>query len=215
MFPEYVVKWPGTSQYKINYANLVTYRDESRYSSLMPWHLASFNDVLTRYGPRIMDVRKIVDGTAHIGVDTIFLSKYYSYAKMTAVEINPDVCEILRRNLRQQVDWEVYICCSDFLAYMKSIPDVDLVYLDPPWGGPAYRKESNVVLKLGDRLIEDVVADLLKKVKWVVVKAPLNFIPSHTLSDKNKHIVYKLPSNTNDPRDPRRSPSYSLYIMRH
>lgn len=214
-FPDYVINWNWdiTSKYKMNYTRFVTYKDVSRYSSLMPWHLMSFEHVLNTHGPSVSVIKRVVDGTAHIGVDTVFLSNYYNRAETAAVEIDPDVCEILKYNLKQQLDWKVDVHCTDFLTYMKTMPSVDLVYLDPPWGGPGYRKESNVVLKLGDELIEDVVASLLKKVRWVIVKTPLNFTPKHTMTTKHRHVVYKLPPDATDPTDRRGIPSYSLFIL--
>lgn len=224
-FPDYVIKSNRTvnSEYGPNYGKLTTYGDVSRYSSLMPWHLLSLTHVLSEYGPPISEIRHIVDGTAHIGVDSIFLSNFFRRAvRVVAVEIDPTVCHILKKNIESVgKKFDILPVCDSFLNYKlhshpwgMELEKTDLVYLDPPWGGPDYKKEDRVVLKLGDRLIEDVVADLLKTVKYVIVKTPLNFTPKHTLTEDHRHTIYKLPDNAGSVDDNRRKESYSLFIVK-
>jgi len=224
-FPDYVIKSSRivNSEYGPDYRKLTTYGDVSRYSSLMPWHLLSLTHVLSEYGPPVSEIRHIVDGTAHIGVDAIFLSNFFRRAvRVVAVEIDPTVCHILEKNIESVgKKFDILPVCENFLNYKlhshpwgMDLEKTDLVYLDPPWGGPDYKKEDRVVLKLGDRLIEDVVADLLKTVKYVIVKTPLNFSPKHTLTEGQRHTIYKLPDNAKSVNDSRRKESYSLFIVK-
>ncbi len=224
-FPDYVIKSSRNvnSEYGPDYRKLTTYGDVSRYSSLMPWHLLSLTHVLSEHGPLVSEIKHIVDGTSHIGVDAIFLSNFYKRAlRVVAVEIDPTICHILKKNIEMVgKKFDILPVCENFLNYQlhshpwgMNLEKTDLVYLDPPWGGPDYKKEDRVVLKLGDRLIEDVVADLIKTVKYVIVKTPLNFTPKHTLTEGQRHTIYKLPDDAKSVNDSRRKESYSLFIVK-
>ena len=137
----------------------------SAYSSLMPWHLRSKQEALLQEfageakqaGARFT----IVDATAHVGVDTANLRVLFPRAAVTAIEIDPAVAEVTRRNVARVARAtrlaapEVRV--GDGAAFIKSLSlgadapaterppateqppaterPPNLLYLDPPWGG--------------------------------------------------------------------------------
>lgn len=174
----------------LDYSFFTTMGSESRYSSLMPWHIASLLNV-KNYLPS--SPKKIVDLTAHIGVDTIFYGILYPDADILAIENNKDTFLKLEYNLKKYGEilnrkgtFKALLSDSSKLLDDPRITGADIVYIDPPWGGTEYKKEAFIGLKLGDLDIINVVLKLLERVKTIVLKIPLNF---------DKQSVYKSPLN--------------------
>ena len=111
------------------------------YSSTMPWHVKSLQSVLHREFPTAP--RTIVDATAHIGADTANFMRTFPAAEITAVEIDPAIAAITRRNVAriygslQSSGTAPRVICADAADYIRALPSTsapDLLYLDPPWG---------------------------------------------------------------------------------
>ena len=51
----------------------------------------------------------------------------------------------------------------------------DIVFMDPPWGGPGYRYFRKLSLFLGENKLSDVSLRLAGKTKWLALKVPVNF----------------------------------------
>lgn len=117
----------------------------------------------------------ITDGTANIGGNT--LSFYLNGAqKVNAVEVDALTCEILKHNLSiYKLPTETVHCC-DYLTIYKKL-EQDVVFLDPPWGGPDYKKVNSLEIYLGQTNIIDICAELMeeKKASLIVLKLPTNY----------------------------------------
>ena len=50
-----------------------------------------------------------------------------------------------------------------------------VVFLDPPWGGPDYRKHARLMLYLDDVPLHKIVNRLIDSAKLIVLKVPFNF----------------------------------------
>lgn len=128
----------------------------------------------------------IIDATAGIGGNVIAFAGHHFFKYIYAVEIDTSRYGKLIQNIK--------ICCepgkclstynADFLHWYdikkyKGIP----VFIDPPWGGEEYNKQSSIDFlylykSSGTALIEivDLVEMLLKySCSLVAVKLPLNF----------------------------------------
>jgi len=114
----------------------------------------------------------ITDGTANIGGDTINFAKFFK--RVNAVELNRLHCSVLDNNIRVYNRNNVNIICKSYLKVMKELKQ-DIIYLDPPWGGPEYYKQKSINLYLGKYEIADIVRKLKGHAKLFVIKAPTNY----------------------------------------
>jgi hypothetical protein len=88
---------------------------------------------------------------------------------------------------------------GSYLDLMRELHQ-DIVFLDPPWGGPEYKDVEKVPLYLGNQHLAEIVADLsssasVNGTRYVVFKAPKNFDIDdmrRQLSQKTNHRVQLL-----------------------
>jgi 16S rRNA G966 N2-methylase RsmD len=118
----------------------------------------------------------ITDATANIGGNTIsFYLK--GFGKVNAVEIDKLTCDILKNNL------DVYglgnkgdVHCANYLDLYTKLRQ-DVVFIDPPWGGPKYKEAKLLDLYLGNTNIIDICKTLMEKklTKIIALKVPVNY----------------------------------------
>jgi 16S rRNA G966 N2-methylase RsmD len=116
----------------------------------------------------------ITDSTAGMGGNTLSFSKYFT--KVYAIEKDIIHYNILKHNTQDvygtlNVD---FINCDYINVYSKFKQDV--IFIDPPWGGPDYKKQTNISLYLGKDKVEDFIkTKLIELAKMFVIKVPNNF----------------------------------------
>lgn len=117
----------------------------------------------------------ITDATSNVGGNTIsFFMK--GFGRVNAVEIDKLTCDILKNNLTVYGYSTNNVYCTDYLdIYLKLTQDV--VFIDPPWGGPDYKKAKVLDLFLGKTNLIDICYDLMdkSKTKMIVMKLPINY----------------------------------------
>jgi len=182
-----------------SYAKFLTV-PSSDYSVLQPWHKPGVKRILEAWFPT--PVTHIVDATAHIGVDSIYLSDLFPGAKVDSYEVVPDTFEALKINI-QTFDKEDFIMphLQDISLWDPSEP-IDLLFADPPWGGRNYKKVKKLNLYFqaeGEAPNESKnIKTILKKwlasgyVKNIVLKVPQNFdlnnLPPYNLQTDVKRV---------------------------
>jgi 16S rRNA G966 N2-methylase RsmD len=124
----------------------------------------------------------IFDGTSGVGGDLIVFG--HTFGTIIGCEMDKDRFKMLENNVGVYELHNVTILNEDCLKTIFDINFIDIVYLDPPWGGKNYKTEKLLTLRLGDMTIESIVNDLLDPVK---TRSYLNL----------KLIVLKLPKNYN------------------
>ena len=134
--------------------------DESIYSVTKPYDAKKIIKLIKFYYKKELSNAVITDGTANVGGDSINFSKYFK--TVNAVEINRLHCDALENNINEYKRNNINIVCNDYLKVMTKLKQ-DIIYLDPPWGGPDYKKEKSVNLFLGDMDISDIIIKLKKK----------------------------------------------------
>lgn len=136
--------------------------------------LAYFDELRRRVAPRT-----VVDGTAHVGVDTTILARSFPGARITAVERDPPTFERLSRNIAAAgLAGRVSPVNRSVVDWFREGGRADLVYLDPPWGGPDYGETDD--LPLADEAgrpapLPAFVGRVLEAAPRVVLKVPHNF----------------------------------------
>ena len=114
----------------------------------------------------------ITDATAGVGGNTISFSKYFKH--VNSVEINKKRCFLLLLNKDLEKCNNVDVFNKDYLKLSKKLKQ-DIIFLDVPWGGPSYRKNKQINLKLGDVVLYDLCNQIRRNCKYIVLKVPVNF----------------------------------------
>ena len=148
---------------------------EAIYSVTKPAKALRIKQILTRHlhqiGKQSTDC-VITDATACVGGDTLSFATYFK--KVHAVELNPTHFSMLNNNISVYDRKNVDVFLGDYVNIMHTLHQ-DVVFIDPPWGGPSYKHKHNVKLKLSNTPIYKVIQYLRNHVSMVVLKTPVNF----------------------------------------
>jgi tRNA/tmRNA/rRNA uracil-C5-methylase (TrmA/RlmC/RlmD family) len=177
-----------------NYSKLMIDEDSFSYitvreiadmiTKLISYHLLYFN-----LNPQKM---KIIDYTAGVGGNVLSFSKYFNY--VYGVEIDELRASYLDNNINVYgfKNVEVINDCSINFNYNEMIKiNPNVIFMDPPWGGNDYKNSDTLLLKLGDKSIEELVGDIIK----IFSEYYLNENNNKYINLNNKLIVLKLPKN--------------------
>jgi len=182
-FPKFITD--ADSKYTV----FKTIGETSDYSSLKPWEERQLTRIYREWFHYPDDVKTIVDATAHIGIDTLHWADMFRSSHVHAFEINPIAYVALEHNIRASgLTERVKSHYSDSTEWMPTEP-IDIVYLDPPWGGPNYKKEKCLELYVQkehdaphpSKNVNYIIDRWMgtDKVKTIVLKAPSNFNQSY------------------------------------
>ena len=139
----------------------------------------------------------ITDATANIGGNTVSFH-LYGFPCVNAVEMDPLTCEILKHNLQVYKLPTNNVYCCDYLSIYKNLTQ-DVVFLDPPWGGPDYKKAKSLDLYLGkksDSCLEGKKSDSCLEGEHPsvnIIDICVELFTNHRVT----LIVLKLPTNYN------------------
>ena len=126
---------------------------------------------------KIPDISKlsVTDATACVGGDTLLFSLYFK--KIDSIEWKRDNIIVLRNNVDALAATNVTIHEGDSTKIFNWKTDV--LYVDPPWGGPEYYKIPQLDLFIGTYRVDVWIEEILKR------------------ENRPKHIILKLPNNYN------------------
>lgn len=172
--------------------------NEACYSITRP-HFANYlQQILTQHVKTELNKTPsqctITDATACVGGDTIHFSKYFN--RVNSVEISPEHCAMLTNNINVYHRKNVTVHCGDYVKLYSQLHQ-DIVYIDPPWGGPAYKHQTSVWLALSGTPLPQIVQNVSKHASIIVVKVPVNFDVSKllrkgTMTQYNSLHVYNM-----------------------
>ena len=123
----------------------------------------------------ILHDKNITDLTGNVGGDTILFAM--NFKAVHSVEYKEDNFQALKNNVEQYSLTNVTLLFGDSTKLYDWYTDV--LYIDPPWGGPDYKEKENLDLFLGDIRIDVFVREVINK------------------ENKPRHIFLKLPKNYN------------------
>jgi predicted RNA methylase len=137
----------------------------------------------------------VTDATGNMGGITLALTNYFD--KVNSVEIIPLHCKILENNMKvYDVVDKVKIHCIDYLDIGDKL-EQDVVFLDPPWGGPEYKSKELMELYLDNISISDIIKSLLNKneIKIIAIRVPFNydFKKILALTEESRVFIFKNP----------------------
>jgi predicted RNA methylase len=125
-----------------------------------------------------LHTRTILDGTGNIGGDTILFG--LNFQTVHSIELDPDNFNALEHNVSLYKFKNVHLHKGDTTKLYKEYIS-DILYLDPPWGGPDYKEKRDLDVWLGSHrldvfLRDSVLAkDAAWKPIWIVLKLPFNY----------------------------------------
>jgi tRNA/tmRNA/rRNA uracil-C5-methylase (TrmA/RlmC/RlmD family) len=116
----------------------------------------------------------ITDATACAGGNTYSFAQHFDH--VYAFELDHMRVRILQHNMKLLGARNVVVRHGDSSSLCRQQYQ-DVIFLDPPWGGPNYKKHAKIVLYLSDKHIADFCNDIAieKKARYIALKAPTNF----------------------------------------
>uniref|UniRef100_A0A6C0CTX7 Trimethylguanosine synthase n=1 Tax=viral metagenome TaxID=1070528 RepID=A0A6C0CTX7_9ZZZZ len=120
----------------------------------------------------IPDLQIITDATACIGGNTYSFSKYFH--KVNAIEVDFLRYQYLQHNIKVLETSNVDIYLSDLLIACHRLYQ-DLIFIDPPWGGPEYKSKEVVDLFISEVELSEVCEHIKDTSKYIALKVPTNF----------------------------------------
>lgn len=118
----------------------------------------------------------IADGTAGSGGDTLNFTKYFS--DIYAFEKDSMMFRLLKLKLKDKNNVKLFN--DDFTRNIDVISEVNIIYLDPPWGGKSYKFKDHVDLTMDPTsniyYIYDLVNQIFKinPTVLIFIKVPFN-----------------------------------------
>lgn len=122
----------------------------------------------------------LTDGTACIGGNTYSFAQ--AFHKVIAIEKDPRRAQMLKTNMLLLGMKNVSVQCGDSINLIPQSHH-DIIFLDPPWGGPDYKQYAKVQLYLSDRTLADVCNEFANVTKYIALKVPVNFDETRFVED--------------------------------
>jgi 16S rRNA G966 N2-methylase RsmD len=113
---------------------------------------------------------KIMDATSGIGGNSISFGM--NFTNVISIELNSNRCDLLKENLEKYKVNNIVIN-GNFLDFLNM--DYDLIFIDPPWGGPKYKLEKSIRLSINNKNLKEITKLLKDKGKTIVWKLPFNY----------------------------------------
>lgn len=126
----------------------------------------------------------ITDATACVGGDLVHFSKEFLY--VNGVEMNKDNYDCLVENIEHFGCKNVNLFCQNYLDIFRRLKQ-DIIYMDPPWGGVEYKQKKEIVLKLDDVPVHELIETIKQErlARYIFIKAPMNVWLDESM---NKHV---------------------------
>ena len=168
--------------------------DEVAYFSLVPkTHADKITQAIVSCVGREHKTMTITDGCAGVGGVSMSLIISNMFKHVISVELDLTRNEYLKSNIEailRDGNTTATSVHRNYLDVMKTL-EQDIVFFDPPFGGPGYKYLHNAVLFLGDRHMADIANDLLTKTKTkqVFIRTPENFDKVYFESQLKKNLI--------------------------
>ena len=120
----------------------------------------------------------VFDMMGGVGGDTIEFGKDIS--RFSMLRTNVGVYGLSNVELHNK-------CSLTLLPDILNTNAVDVVYMDPPWGGKSYKDSALLTLSIDGRPIEDVIREvMMSTVKLIALKLPKNYDIAHLYYETKK-----------------------------
>lgn len=132
--------------------------------------------IISIINQNVKDIHKktITDATGCIGGDTIQFALAFEYVH--SIEVNSENFKILSNNTKVFGLTNILLYNGDATSIFKW--NTDVLYLDPPWGGPEYKSKTNLDLTIGSKRIDVWLEEVLirkNRPSYIFLKLPHNY----------------------------------------
>jgi hypothetical protein len=144
-----------------------------KYSISLPEKSKIITNLISKYLNNKIDI-VITDAMACIGGDTLTFAK--TFTKVNAIEMDKTRYDYLKHNMNLFNINNINYYNDDYLNIYDKLTQ-DVIYIDPPWGGPEYKSKKSVKIKLGEKKLEELCDNIIQKklCKLLVLKLPFNY----------------------------------------
>jgi len=188
-----------------NFYNL-KYDSEGLWSISHPVHANELSRKIKLFEKTGISTNTILDTTAGIGGNTLSFANFFD--KVIGVEFNKKRFNLLKNNIENYTFTNIDIYNNDFIKLFDTLVEkIDVVFIDPPWGGPGYKYDNNLIIKISDIELSDICHIISNysynnnKIKLIVFKLPYNFDILEIINKtkditrlyqtiKNRNIIY-------------------------
>lgn len=154
-----------------NYFYNLQYDQEGLWSITHPDSAEKFSKILLSFAKKNnVEIKTIVDATAGLGGNTISFCKYFK--DVTAIEKNYNRFKILKNNIECYSYKNIKLINENSIEYLKK-NNFDLIFFDPPWGGPNYKKNKTFEFTLDGIKLNEIFE--LINAKIIAFKLPYNY----------------------------------------
>jgi len=118
--------------------------------------------------------KHITDLTGNVGGDTIMFALHFGHVE--SIELDRENYEALKHNVETFKLKNVTLHHGDSTRIFNW--KTDILYVDPPWGGPDYKEKENLDLFLGKERIDEYLTDILEepwRPNFIFMKLPRNY----------------------------------------
>ena len=138
----------------------------------------------------------VVDATACIGGNTYSFAQ--NFARVRAYEVDPRRAEMLAHNMRVLgVAHNTQVMCGDAVKLCRREGVSDLVFIDPPWGGPEYKNQAEIDLYMADNVpLARFCQQIVPYTSYISIKVPKNFARDRFVREMEGYMDL-LQENTN------------------
>jgi ubiquitin C-terminal hydrolase len=161
----------------IDYSKLII-SDEGLYS--MTKHIDSeiIIDAIKSVVGESLNSYTITDSTANVGGDSIRFAM--NFKSVNSVEIDKSNYDVLKNNLSVYNFDNVNLYNNDITIFWKELANnTDILFIDPPWGGKDYLKESKINLFLGESPLNNFLGKEVllnpNRPYYIFLKVPVNY----------------------------------------
>ena len=134
----------------------------------------------------IPDIKDMIvtDCFASAGGDTINFGLICKY--INSIELDRTRYYYLLNNIAvYQIQDKVTCYNNDFTKIIDEL-EQDIIYLDPPFGGPDYYKEKDLKITINGKDIMKYIEDYISRCKYLIAKLPFNYkISTEKVNEKN------------------------------
>lgn len=142
-----------------------------------------------------MNTIQITDATAGVGGNTISFAKYFGH--VNSIEIDNTRFNYLSNNVNAYNFTNVTFYNDDMMVILHKLERQDVIFIDPPWGGKAYKKTDKLHLHINDIPLEEVCRNVITihPTSILVLKLPSNFDIEFMEKELNDMIITKYELN--------------------
>jgi tRNA G37 N-methylase Trm5 len=163
--------------------NHILLDDEALYSTTDQLTADKITKDVLKFVPQ-MSV--ITDATACIGGNTYSFAKHFDC--VLAFEKDPHRVKLLRHNMAVLGIDNVRVMKGDAL-FLCQQQHQHLIFIDPPWGGPDYKRLPRVNLFISGMPLSEFCGQVSKHTQYIALKAPVNFNETEFINDTSPFLT--------------------------